>query len=209
MDLPGEDDGAARSSRPVSKQDWRRRILAERSTVTPPTHAAEAAALAVAAKTLAASQDTVCAYVPIGSEPGALDMLDALAESYARVLLPVTRPESPLSWGEFTGVENLQRASLGLREPTGTVLPPAEIAAASVVLIPALAVDRRGVRLGRGAGFYDRSLALAAPQARLIAVVRDTELVDELPEEAHDRRMGWSLTPSGGLTALGREFPAQ
>ena len=46
------------------------------------------------------------------------------------------------------------------------------------MLVPALAVDRRGVRLGRGAGFYDRSLPLAAPAARLVAVVRDDELVD-------------------------------
>ncbi|WP_307846232.1 5-formyltetrahydrofolate cyclo-ligase, partial [Rhodococcus sp. CX] len=67
---------------------------------------------------------------------------------------------------------------------------------------PALAVDRRGVRLGRGAGFYDRTLHLADPSARLIAVVRDEELVDELPEDPHDIRMTHALTPSGGLTAL-------
>ena len=85
MDLPGEDDGAARSSRPVSKQDWRRRILADRSTVTPRVHASEAAALAVAAKTLAAPLDTVCAYVPIGSEPGSLDLLDALKAAGSQV----------------------------------------------------------------------------------------------------------------------------
>ena len=73
----------------------------------------------------------------------------------------------------------------------------------TVVLVPALAVDRIGVRLGRGAGFYDRSVPLAAPGARLVAVVRDDELVEQLPAEPHDVRMTHALTPSGGLTALG------
>jgi 5-formyltetrahydrofolate cyclo-ligase len=59
------------------------------------------------------------------------------------------------------------------------------------------------VRLGRGAGFYDRSLPLAARTARLVAVVRDDELVDRLPAEPHDVRMTYALTPNGGLVALG------
>jgi 5-formyltetrahydrofolate cyclo-ligase len=71
-----------------------------------------------------------------------------------------------------------------------------------VVLVPALAVDRRGVRLGRGGGFYDRSLSFCRPGARLVAVVRDSELVDELPGEPHDVPMTHALTPGGGLTRL-------
>ena len=70
------------------------------------------------------------------------------------------------------------------------------------VLVPALAVDRHGVRLGRGAGFYDRSLGFRDPAARLIAVVRDEELVDELPVEAHDIAMTHALTPGHGLVSL-------
>lgn len=55
-----------------------------------------------------------------------------------------------------------------------------------MVFVPALAIDRRGARLGRGRGFYDRSLPGRDPHARLIAVVRDDELVRELPAEPHD-----------------------
>ncbi len=77
------------------------------------------------------------------------------------------------------------------------------MASASLVLVPALAVDRAGVRLGRGAGFYDRSLAMADPAARLVAVVRDDELVDSLPGEDHDVPMTHALTPGRGLVALG------
>jgi 5-formyltetrahydrofolate cyclo-ligase len=58
------------------------------------------------------------------------------------------------------------------------------------------------VRLGRGAGFYDRSLPGRDPRARLIAVVRDVELVDELPAEPHDVAMTDALTPQRGVIGL-------
>ena len=84
---------------------------------------------------------------------------------------------------------------LGCASPAEPWLPADAIATASGGLVPALAVDRDGVRLGRGAGFYDRSLPLADPTARLVAVVRDDELVDRLPAEPHDVRMTHALTP--------------
>ena len=81
----------------------------------------------------------------------------------------------------------LVTAQFGLREPPEPWLPAEAVADATVVFVPALAVDRAGVRLGRGAGFYDRTLPLADPAARLIAVVRDDELVDGIPAEAARR----------------------
>jgi 5-formyltetrahydrofolate cyclo-ligase len=81
------------------------------------------------------------------------------------------------------------------------------VAEAGLILVPALAVDRRGMRLGRGAGCYDRSLPLRDPNAQLIAVVRDAELVDELPSEPHDVPMTHALTPGRGVQPLGRRCP--
>lgn len=117
-------------------------------------------------------------------------------------MVPVTGPPGPLGWAEYTGVEGLRRARYGLLEPDGPPLGVAAIAWPEVIVIPALAVDRRGVRLGRGAGYYDRTLPAARPDARLVAVVRDPELLDVLPEEPHDRRMGWALLPKAGLCRL-------
>jgi 5-formyltetrahydrofolate cyclo-ligase len=144
---------------------------------------------------------TVCAYVPIGAEPGSPAMLDALVDLGLRVLLPVTHADQPLCWGDYRPGE-LVDAAFGLREPAAPHLEPDAVALAQVILVPALAVDRRGVRLGRGAGFYDRSLQLAAPGVRLVAVVRDDELVDRLPAERHDVQMTHALTPRAGLVAL-------
>ncbi|MEV6430901.1 5-formyltetrahydrofolate cyclo-ligase [Nocardia sp. NPDC051463] len=186
------------------KHAWRTEISARRAAMTTVDQQAEARALAEAAARLELPE-WVCAYVPVRGEPGSPALLDAMRAAGARVLLPVTGPLGPLSWAEYTGVEGLRPARFGLLEPSGAVLPTAAVGTAGLILVPALAVDRRGVRLGRGAGYYDRTLAAADPAARLVAVVRDDELVDRLPEEPHDLRMGWALTPLGGLQQLGME----
>ena len=181
-------------------------ILSARRAVTAQVRAAETDALRKRLTEIAAPGDTVCAYVPVGSEPGSPAMLDALVASGVEVLLPVARKDDsgtplPLRWGRYRDGE-LVAAGLGLREPPPPWLAADAIAAASMVVVPALAVDRAGIRLGRGAGFYDRSLTMADPSARLIAMVRDDEVLDGLPGEPHDVPMTHALTPGRGLIAL-------
>ncbi len=149
---------------------------------------------------------TVCAYVPMGSEPGSVGMLDVLLRRAKRVLLPVARTAAdgtpvPLRWGEYRP-GGLTRGPWGLLEPAEPWLPECALAEAGLVIVPALAVDHGGARLGRGRGFYDRSLPGRDPDARLIAVVRDDELVEELPAEPHDVPMTDALTPRRGVIAL-------
>ncbi|SDU56883.1 5-formyltetrahydrofolate cyclo-ligase [Gordonia westfalica] len=146
---------------------------------------------------------TVAAYVPVGSEPGSTAMLDALLDRGVTVLLPVV-PEgdpAPLDWARYTGPESLAPGRWGLLEPTHDRLGVPAVRAASVILIPALSVDKTGVRLGRGAGYYDRTLI--GLSADLVAVVYDDEVVDSLPAGDHDVAVGWVLTPGGGFQELG------
>jgi len=180
-------------------------ILSARRAVPDDVRRAEAEELRRRLAALLRSGDTVCAYVPVGSEPGSTDILDSLIESGVRVLLPVAREDDaghplPLTWGDYRG--ELVAARFGLREPPAPYLPAEAIGTASTVVVPALAVDRKGSRLGRGAGYYDRSLAMADPSARLMAMVRDDEVLDRLPAEPHDVPMTHALTPSGGLVEL-------
>jgi len=175
-----------------------------------PLHEGEARAICGHLPAVIGDGETVCAYVPIGAEPGSTELIDSLLRREVRILLPVTRHDPaglplPLQWGEYQP-GCLVQSRFGLVEPAEPWLPAESISAATVVVVPALAVDRAGVRLGRGAGFYDRSLPLAAPTARLVAVVRDDEFVDRLPTEPHDVRMTHVLTPNGGLTAVRREW---
>ncbi|MFZ0875798.1 MAG: 5-formyltetrahydrofolate cyclo-ligase, partial [Pseudonocardiaceae bacterium] len=71
-----------------------------------------------------------------------------------------------------------------------------------LVLVPALAVDRTGVRLGRGGGHYDRTLPLATPGTPLVAIVRDDEVLAALPAQPHDVPVTAALTPARGLIPL-------
>ena len=192
---------------PPTKAELRARFLSARRAVPADVRSAESDALRKRLDELTRPGDTVCAYVPIGSEPGSTAMLDALVTGGVRVLLPVARNDEagsprPLNWGEYRG--ELAAAAFGLLEPPEPWLPAAAIGTAATVVVPALAVARDGVRLGRGAGFYDRSLGLADPAALLVAMVRDDEVVDHLPGEPHDVPMTHALTPGRGLVRLGR-----
>ena len=182
-------------------------VLSARRAVSAEVRRAEADALTTHLLAQASPGDVFCAYVPVGSEPGRVGMLDALVSVGVRVLVPVARLDGegtalPLQWGTYRAGE-LIGAGFGLLEPAPPWLPTDAIGAASTVVVPALAVDRSGVRLGRGAGFYDRSLPLADSAARLIAMVRDAELVDVVPGESHDVPMTHALAPGLGLVGLG------
>jgi 5-formyltetrahydrofolate cyclo-ligase len=183
-------------------------VLAARRALAADIHAAEAAALCTHLPAVADAGPTVCAYVPIKFEPGSIALLDKLLQLGKEVLLPVARSDadgvpSAMQWGRYRP-GGLVPARMGLQEPQEPWLPAETIAEVDVVLVPALAVDRAGARLGRGAGYYDRTLPLARPDARLVAVVRDDELVDDLPAETHDVPMTHALTPRRGLVALGQ-----
>jgi 5-formyltetrahydrofolate cyclo-ligase len=147
---------------------------------------------------------TVAAYVSVGSEPGTLTLLDALRERGVRVLLPALLPDNDLDWGAYTGEGSLARVQHGgkmaLFEPSGERLGPDAVTDADVVLLPGVAVDGRGMRLGRGGGSYDRVLARlerAGARPALVVLLYDSEVVAQVPEEAHDRPVHAVVTPSG------------
>lgn len=190
----------------VGKDEWRRQLLAARRRVPDEVRRAESEQICDHLAGTLAGGTVVAAYLPVGTEPGTPEMLDVLLRICREVLLPITRigpagEHLPLSWGRYQP-GRLAAGRFGLQEPTGPRLPPSALSGADAVLVPALAVDRRGVRLGRGGGFYDRSLPFCGDHARLIAVVRDDEVVDALPSDPHDVRMTHALTPAG-LIGLG------
>lgn len=199
--------GDAERSR-AAKVALRSRLITARRARTPDDHLA--AGRQVQDQILAHVRDehpaTICAYVPVGSEPGGAE-LPAVLATVARVLLPVLLPDGDLDWAEYTG--DLVAGPRGLREPAGPRLGVDAVRSADLVLVPALAVDRRGVRMGRGGGSYDRVLArLAAPLRRplVVALLHDGEIVDEVPAEPHDRAVDAALTPGSGFTRFPDSF---
>jgi 5-formyltetrahydrofolate cyclo-ligase len=191
----------------AEKTRWRTSLVAARRALPPTLRAARAASLASAAVQLAATTGgPVCAFVPIGSEPGSPELVAALHAAGHEVLLPVVPPGTgPLDWAAYTGPGSLAAGPLGLLEPTGPRLGSAAIARARLVLVPGLAADRGGVRLGRGGGHYDRTLPLAGPDVPLVIVLNDEELVERLPAEPHDRPVTGALLADAGLVTLGNK----
>ena len=191
----------------AAKAALREKLLRRRRERSATERAAAAAAVAATLVRRLAGVRTLAAYVPDESEPGAGRLPDAYTQLGARVLLPVVPADgTELSWAVDTG--RLAPGRFGLLEPVGPRLSKTALGAADVVVTPALAVDRSGVRLGRGKGFYDRALVHARPGAVLVAVVFDDELLDEVPAEPHDRRVNAVVTPSGGWQALGSAEPS-
>jgi len=188
------------------KRTLRREFLAVRNRLTADDVRESGAALAERALELPelAHARTVAAYVSVESEPGTLALLDALRARGVRVLLPALLPDNDLDWGAYTGEGSLARVQHGgkmaLFEPPGERLGPDAVTDADAVLLPGLAVDARGMRLGRGGGSYDRVLArlerAGAHPARVV-LLYDSEVVERIPEEPHDRPVHAVVTPSG------------
>ena len=145
---------------------------------------------------------TVAAYVSVGPEPGTGPVIDGLRAAGRHVLLPVLLPDNDLDWARYGGADALVPAGRGLLEPAGPRLGLDAVATADVVLVPALAVDRTGMRLGRGGGSYDRALARVPVGTFVCALLFDDEVLDAVPAAAHDRRVTAVVTP-GGVSRTG------
>lgn len=141
----------------------------------------------------------LAAYLAMGGEPptGAL-IADRLAVG-ATVLVPLTRDDGGLDWVVHDPASTLRRSAIGVPEPIDR--PRVEgLTTTELVLVPALAVDHHGHRLGRGAGYYDRALASFRDQSRrptICAVVFASELLPAVPVEPHDVPVDLVLTEAG------------
>lgn len=184
----------------VDKIALRATMLARRSSLSAATVATAAAAVSahVVSGVRSAGARRICAYVPVGSEPGALTALEELRLVGIEVLLPVLRADLDLDWAPYDGPASLVSVDRGLRQPSGRRCGVDAITAVDLVIAPALAVDRIGNRLGRGGGSYDRALARVARDVPVVALLHDGERLDSVPHDRHDHRVTHTVTPAQG-----------
>lgn len=183
------------------KPDLRLRILAKRRAIAQPLRAVAGSAIRQAVLDLLQVDcgQTFAAYVSVGTEPPTPSLIQELRERGGRVLTPVLRPDLDLDWAVYDEQDDDARAEdvgVGLREPRRERLGIDAITEADAIIVPALAVDVRGVRLGRGGGSYDRALLRVDAYIPVIALLYDGEVLPDVPAEAHDRRVGFAVTPS-------------
>ena len=182
------------------KQSIRLRIRAERLLRDPIQREADARAIAALLLELPeiASARCVAVYASTSSAPGTTPLRQRLRDAGVRVLLPVLLGDGHLDWAVDGGSLPPPGGRIGA-ELSGPLLGLEGIGQAQVVIVPALAVDTLGNRLGQGAGFYDRTLRLIEPSVPVYALVYESELLDAaiepIPAQAHDIPVDAVVTP--------------
>lgn len=147
-------------------------------------------------------EPTVAAYLSTGAEPSTTRLVGWLAAQDVPVLLPLmgrrsdgTRRPGP-DWAPYSGGTPLRSGPFGIPEPDAEGLGPEALGQASVVVCAALAATGSGERLGTGGGWYDRALPHAAPDAVLVALLNDDEVLPTLPTQPWDVRVDVVVTPT-------------
>ena len=137
----------------------------------------------------------ISGYYPVGEELDVRPLLIRLIGEGHTIGLPITRKDQPLIFRAWTPETEMTRGAMGIPRPTDAspeVVP-------SVLLVPLAAFDARGFRVGYGGGFYDRTLAKlrASASVTAVGVAFAEQQVERVPNEPHDERLDWLLTPEG------------
>lgn len=143
---------------------------------------------------------SISCFLSTTTEPGTRRFVNAAVARGIRVLLPVTREDGLLDWAVATDDDETTEGLFGLPEPTGELLGPIAVDDVDLLIIPAAAVDRTGMRLGWGRGYFDKLIGSMERQPPVYAVIYDTELLDEVPRELHDQPVTGVVTPTQTIT---------
>ena len=142
---------------------------------------------------------SISCFLSSTTEPGTREFVTRAVHRGIRVLLPVTRADGLLDWAVATDVDDVAEGLFGLPEPTGEVLGPIAVNDVDLMIIPAAAVDRTGMRMGWGRGYFDKTLGSMEKCPPVYAVVYDSEILDSLPREVHDQPVTGVVTPTQTL----------
>ena len=143
---------------------------------------------------------SIAAYLSTPDEPSTRGFLRWACDRGIRVLLPISREDGLLDWAPYDG-SGEELDPLGMPAPTSELLGPIAINSVDLIIVPAASVDRTGMRMGWGRGYFDKTLGSMERCPPVYAVIFDNEFVDAVPSEVHDQKVGGVVTPSG-VTAL-------
>jgi 5-formyltetrahydrofolate cyclo-ligase len=143
--------------------------------------------------------DKLAAYLSTPDEPQTRDYLRWADENGKQILLPISREDGLLDWAPYDG-DDEEQDILGMPTPTSELLGPIAINSVDLILVPAACVDQKGMRLGWGRGYFDKTLGSMEGCPPVYAVIFDDELVESVPTERHDIPVDGAVTPSGIVT---------
>jgi 5-formyltetrahydrofolate cyclo-ligase len=175
----------------MRKEDLRRQIKQIKRQFTPQQLEELSLPVISRLKPLLAEAQTIMAYYSLPDEVNTHGLIDDLVAEGKTVLLPkVTGPDT-MELRRYTGRDDLQEGAYHILEPMGELFT--DFSSIDLILVPGLAFDAAGHRLGRGRGYYDRLLSslftIHSSLFSSIGVCFDFQKVDEVPVDAHDIAM--------------------
>lgn len=143
-------------------------------------------------------------FLSTNAEPDTRAFVREAVRRGIRVLLPVTRVDGLLDWAVATEDGEIAEGLFGLPEPVGELLGPIAVNDVDLMIVPAAAVDRHGMRLGWGRGYFDKTIGSMQKCPPVYAVVYDSEILDDVPTDVHDQPVDGVVTPTRTLTLRAR-----
>lgn len=190
------------------KHIYRKNLMAQRKAhhlAHGATAGDKLAAQFLAQPILPTGQRTIAAYLPVGSEIDPTALMHHLQNSGHQLCLPFcAATDQAASFRAFQLGDDLAADGLGIAAPQKD--HPCQ---PDIVLLPLLAFDRQGNRLGRGGGTYDRTLQTlrAQHQIRAIGLAYDMQMVDNCPVEPHDQPLDAILSEARYLDFAPSQAP--
>lgn len=185
---------AKKELRAMIRERRRNMTTAERNTAT--------AAITQHLMDVVASHNAkkISCYLSTPTEPETRPFIEWALAHDVEVLLPISREDGLMDW--VVAHTPLEEAPglFGIAETSGEVLGPIAINSVDLIFVPASAVDKTGMRMGWGRGYFDKSLGSMDHSPAVYAVIFDNELLDEVPREVHDQPVTGVVTPSGVIT---------
>ncbi|MGA2791770.1 MAG: 5-formyltetrahydrofolate cyclo-ligase [Candidatus Bathyarchaeia archaeon] len=140
---------------------------------------------------------TISTYLDIGSEVRTRGLVGWALENGKRLIVPVVdQANQRLIFSEFKAPEELERGAHGIPEPKSEFRRPVALEQADVILVPGVAWDQRGFRIGYGAGYYDRSINALRTHIATIGLAYDFQFISNVPRSRYDQRVDRIVTES-------------
>ncbi len=191
-------DNHVMSNQQAEKKTIRTDVIAARDamSVDQRTDAASSMCESIIASTPYLNAFTVLAYASFGSELETASLLERILVDKKNLVMPrVDKVSQQLQLHRVRHLDELVAGVWGIREPSAAleIVPPNAI---DLIIVPGVAFDRAGFRIGYGKGFYDKLLSVANPATTRLSAAFDCQIVDAVPNEAHDQRVDIIITPT-------------
>jgi len=177
-----------------------RKTYAEKRANTPPTEVdSKSKQIKIHLLALPEYQKSISIHTFIGSLPGEVrtkPLIEHALSENKNVMIPIYHGvDKPPSHSLIDNLDSLEMTQFGIEQPTKESVIPSEVHNAGIILVPCIAVDKSGNRIGMGGGFYDRILNQLSTTK--IALVFDFQFIDSLPAEEHDVKINIVVTEKG------------